>query len=129
MYIPEGFNTITPYFIVEDADVFIEFLKNAFGGVEIGRTEMEGRIANAQIRLGTSTIMIGESNEHAKPTIGSYYLYVENADASMKSAIERGGELIMEVVDMSYGDRQGGVKDPCGNMWWISQRLVDEPYH
>ncbi len=28
----------------------------------------------------------------------------------------------------SYGDRQGGVRDAWGNIWWISQRLVDGPY-
>jgi hypothetical protein len=26
------------------------------------------------------------------------------------------------------GDRQGGVKDRHGNIWWISQRTVHEPY-
>ena len=36
--------------------------------------------------------------------------------------------LQMDVSDMPYGDRQGGVKDPFGNIWWISQRLVDGPY-
>ena len=29
---------------------------------------------------------------------------------------------------MPYGDRQGGVRDAHGNVWWISQRLVDAPY-
>ena len=27
-----------------------------------------------------------------------------------------------------YDDRQGGVKDPCGNLWRLSARLVDRPY-
>jgi len=30
----------------------------------------------------------------------------------------------MDPMDMPYGDRQGGVVDPCGNTWWISTRLV-----
>lgn len=129
MIIPEGFHTVTPYFIVEDAEVFIDFLVDALGGTEVGRTEMEGKIANAQVRIGDSTVMLGESHENAPPTRGSYYVYVENADASMKQALAAGGELIMNATDMSYGDRQGGVIDPCGNTWWISQRLVDGPYH
>jgi PhnB protein len=29
---------------------------------------------------------------------------------------------------MPYGDRQGGVRDPAGNIWWISQRIVRAPY-
>jgi uncharacterized glyoxalase superfamily protein PhnB len=31
-------------------------------------------------------------------------------------------------MDMPYGDRQAGVTDPFGNLWWISTRLVQEPY-
>ena len=34
----------------------------------------------------------------------------------------------MDVADMDYGDRQGGVKDKAGNIWWLSQRLEDKPY-
>jgi len=29
---------------------------------------------------------------------------------------------------MPYQDRQGGVTDPFGNIWWISTHLVPEPY-
>jgi len=36
--------------------------------------------------------------------------------------------LEIEVGDMPYGDRQGGVKDPHGNIWWISQRTLHDPY-
>jgi PhnB protein len=33
----------------------------------------------------------------------------------------------MEVTDMPYGDRQGGVRNPSGNIWWVSQRLTAAP--
>lgn len=46
----------------------------------------------------------------------------------MAKAEQAGAEKIMEVGDMPYGDRQGGVRDPAGNIWWVSQRLTDEPY-
>lgn len=26
---------------------------------------------------------------------------------------------------MFYGDRHGGVKDACGNQWWIATRIED----
>jgi hypothetical protein len=29
---------------------------------------------------------------------------------------------------MPYRDRQAGVTDPFSNIWWISHRLVNEPY-
>jgi uncharacterized protein YndB with AHSA1/START domain len=34
MYIPPGFNTVTPYFIVENAESFVRFLIHGLGGVE-----------------------------------------------------------------------------------------------
>lgn len=129
MYIPPGFNTVTPYFFVRDAEGFVGFLINGFGGEEVGRTmRPDGLIANAQVRLGTATVMISEATDPYGPMASSYYLYVEDADASMVRAIDSGASQEMAVTDMSYGDRQGGVRDAWGNIWWISQRLVEEPY-
>ena len=54
----------------------------------------------------------------------AFYIFVENADSAMKQAISVGAVLEMDVADMPYNDRQGGVKDPFGKIWWISQRLV-----
>lgn len=129
MYIPPGFNTVTPYFFVTDAELFIRFLVQGLGGTETCRTiRPNGLIQNVQVTLGTSTVMVSEATERYTPMAAAYYLYVENADASMQRALKHGAILEMEVGDMPYGDRQGGVKDPHGNIWWISQRTVHEPY-
>lgn len=128
MHIPPGFNTVTPYFVVDDAAGFIEFLVAGLGGTEILR-HMDGeRIANAQVRLGTSTVMISEASPAFPAMTGSYYLYVEDADDSMARAVTAGATPVMAVADMPYDDRQGGVRDRHGNLWWISQRLVAGPY-
>jgi len=37
MYIPPGFNTVTPYFYVENAEAFVSFLINALDGTETCR--------------------------------------------------------------------------------------------
>lgn len=129
MNIPEGFGTVTPYLFVRNAAAFGEFLKAAFDGDETLRTEMpDGRIANLQIRIGTVTLMISEATKAYPPMPSSFYLYVENTDTAMQTALAAGASKEMDVADMPYGDRQGGVRDPFGNLWWISQRLVDEPY-
>ena len=128
MRIPPGFNTVTPYFFVEGAGRFIEFLVQGLGGIEIGHHMNGDRIANAQVRLGTSTVMVSEASTGFPPMPASYYLYVENADESMQKAIAAGATKIMEVADMQYQDRQGGIKDQFGNLWWLSQRLIDGPY-
>ena len=129
MYIPPGFGAVTPYFFVKDADAFVRFLVDGLGGIEIIRTlRADGNIANAQIRLNTSTVMVSEASEAYPPMAAAYYLYVENADAAMARALAHGATLDMPVGNMPYGDRQGGVRDPHGNLWWISERLVQAPY-
>ncbi len=129
MYIPPGFSAVTPYFFVKDAEAFVRFLVEGLGGAEIIRTlRGNGCIANAQIRLSTSTVMVSEASEAYPPMAAAYYLYVENADAAMARALAHGATLDMPVGNMPYGDRQGGVRDPHGNLWWISERVVHAPY-
>jgi PhnB protein len=128
MRIPPGFNTVTPYFFVDGAESFLEFLVRGLGGVEIGRHMNGDRIANAQVRLGSSTVMVSEASPAYPAMPASYYLYVESADEAMRLAMAQGGTRVMDVADMPYNDRQGGIRDPFGNLWWISERLVDGPY-
>ena len=129
MHVPHGFAVVTPYVFVEGADAYVRFLEAAFGGQEIGRsTAPDGRIANCQVRFDTATIMISEASEQFPSSRAAFYLYVSDADASMARALAAGAEHIMDVADMPYGDRQGGVRDRAENIWWISQRLSDEPY-
>ncbi len=128
MKLPPHFAVVTPYFVVVDAPAFMAFLTQGLGGVEIGRHLRDGRIANGQVRFGDSTVMVGEASPEWPATSTSMYLYVDDADAAIARALAAGAEQIMAVADMPYGDRQGGVRDGYGNLWWLSQRLVDGPY-
>lgn len=128
MYIPEGFGTVTPYLFADDAERLVSFLVHGLGGEERCRTMRGEAIANCQVAIGTTTLMVSEASGRFPASRSSFYLYVENADESRRRAIDAGASLVMPVADMPYGDRQGGVTDPSGNIWWISQRLVDSPY-
>jgi PhnB protein len=128
MYIPEGYGTVFPYFLVIDAEQFATFLKKVFDATEVGRSIMPGgRIANIRIRIGTSTFMVSEASE-LKPMQAAYYIYVKDVDQTFAKAMSNGATKIFDPMDMPYQDRQGGVTDPFGNIWWISTRLVEEPY-
>jgi PhnB protein len=129
VHIPEGFGTMFPYVFVNKAHEYIQFLRQAFGAEEIGRsTGPNGEVANARIKIGTTRFMISEATEPMSPTRGTFYLYVENADTAMSKAVSSGGTKMFDPMDMPYQDRQGGVIDPAGNIWWISQRLVTAAY-
>lgn len=129
MHVPEGFAVVTPYIFAEGADEYVRFLGAAFGAREIGRsTAPDGRIANCQMRFDTATIMVSEASKQFPATSAALYLYVADADAAMAMAEQAGAERIMEVADMPCGDRQGGVRDPSGNIWWVSQRKSANAY-
>ena len=80
------------------------------------------------VRLGSSTVMVSEGTAQYPAMPASYYLYVADADSAMQRALDHDASLEMPVSDMPYGDRQGGIRDAWGNLWWISQRLVHGPY-
>ena len=129
MNIPKGFAQVTPYIFATDADQYMAHLIAALGGVETVRSmRPDGKVANGQIRFGDASVMISDAGRGFPPSQSTFYLYVDDADAAMKMALENGMEKIMDVADMDYGDRQGGAKDMAGNIWWISQRLSDAPY-
>ncbi len=128
MYVPPGFGTVTPYIFAADAERLVRFLVEGLGGTEICRTMHGNTIANCQVAIGATTLMVSEASERFPPSRASFYLYVDDAETSMSRALSTGASLLMKVADMPYGDRQGGVTDPSGNIWWISQRLVEEPY-
>lgn len=130
MQAPEGFAVVTPYVFADGAADYVRFLIAAFGAREVGRSiAPDGRIANAQLRFATTTLMVSEASADFPASRAAFYLYVADADAAMAKAEQAGAERIMDVADMPYGDRQGGVRDPSGNIWWVSQRLTAEPYH
>lgn len=129
MYIPDGYGTMFPYIFVREARTYLEFLQHAFGAQELGRTVLpDGEIANARVRIGETNFMVSAAKENFKPSASAFYLYVEDADAAFKTALANGATAIFEPSDMPYGDRQGGITDPAGNIWWISARFLHEPY-
>lgn len=125
---PPGFTTLFPYFFVDDAPGFCAFLVEGLGFAELERHMDGDRIANAHLSTGDTTVMVSEAGRGFPAMPASYYLFVADADAAVIRATAAGARLIMEVVDMPYGDRQGGVRDAWGNIWWISQRLSAGPY-
>jgi uncharacterized glyoxalase superfamily protein PhnB len=48
-----------------------------------------------------------------------------NVDSVFQQAVKAGGQTVMEPMDMFYGDRSGGVKDPSGDSWFIATHKED----
>ena len=124
--IPKGFHTLTPYLVVEGIPKLIGFLKQAFGAQETFRlTRPDGGVMHAELKIGDSIVMMGEAMGQWKAQPCSLYVYVEDVDAVYQRAIEAGGTSVGEPKDQFYGDRTGGVIDPCGNYWGIATHVED----
>jgi PhnB protein len=50
---------------------------------------------------------------------------VEDCDTTYRQALQAGGVSLREPAAQFYGDRSAGVKDPCGNSWWIATHVED----
>ena len=126
--VPEGFHTVTPYITASNAAAVIDFLQRAFGATVVERIEGDkGRIRHAQIKVGDSIVMLTDGNDDCRPAPAAFYLYLEDVDAAYEQALRAGGISIMEPADQFYGDRSGGIRDACGNSWWLATRIENVP--
>jgi uncharacterized glyoxalase superfamily protein PhnB len=119
--------TIYPYLLYDDAGAAIDFLSRAFGFTETFRSEDDGRIAHAQLRLGDAEVMLGQPGDgldRAGDQTVLMYIYVDDVDAHFQHARDAGAEIVDEPTDQEYGDRHYHARDPEGHVWYFAQRTA-----
>jgi PhnB protein len=121
----KSYHTVTPYLIVPDVPRLLKFLADAFGATErirLGRPD--GSVMHAEVAIGDSIVMMGEPTGDITAMPASIYLRVTDADEAYRKALVAGGTSVSEPRDQPHaGERYGGVKDPCGNLWWPAARI------
>jgi len=133
--IPDGYHTITPYLVIHDPVAAIELYKKAFGAEEILRMPgPDGKgVMHAELKIGDSMLMLsGEwpdngafSPKHLGNTPVTLHLYVQDADASFKRAVDAGCAAEMPPTDMFWGDRFAKVRDPFGHKWAMAAHMLE----
>jgi PhnB protein len=124
--IPDGYHTITAYITADDATAVVEFAQRAFGArVHHRQDGPDGRVIHADLIIGDSHLMVGRNMPPRKPMPAMLYLYVPDCDAAYQRAIDAGGTEVMKPANQFYGDRNGGVRDPFGNEWWVGTHVED----
>jgi len=123
-HIPEGFHSLTPYFICPGAARLLVFLKQGFGAEETLRMDREdGTVAHASVRIADSMLEVAEPGGEWKAMPAAVHFYVPDADEIHRRAIAAGGTPLHNPRDMEYGDREGSIKDPSGNDWYIATHM------
>jgi len=118
--IPENYQRIMPYLIINDGEKFIKFMQNVFDAREqYKQMRDEKTIMHAEINIKGSTIMFADCTDTYHQQNSGMFIYVDSCDETYKKAIDNGAQSIMPPADQPYG-RSAGVKDPFGNTWWIT---------
>src|SRR5688572_19356272 len=122
--VPEGYHSVTPFIIVRGAAQLLDFLRDAFGAVEIARVRSEdGTLGHAETKIGDSVVMMFDSKADWPETPAFLRLYVEDCDATYQQALKANATSVTEPTNMPWGDRVCRVRDPLGNLCWIMARL------
>ena len=123
---PVGYHTVTPYFVVRDAIALIDFATSVLDARESLRLPgADGRIGHAEITVGDSVSMLADVPPGGEPSTGMLYLYVEDADAAYRRALDAGATSTREPVTQFYGDRVAGVRDRNGVDWYFATHVED----
>lgn len=121
--VPDGYNSVIPYLMVQDGNRTMDFLVKGLGGNEVERISgQDGTFMHGEVRIGDSMVMMGQARDGYPVRPCMLYLYVPDCDASYRQALSAGATSIQEPADQFYGDRTAGVKDADGFQFFFSTR-------
>ena len=132
--IPPGMHSVTPHLVCAGAADAIAFYKKAFNAQELAQLAgPDGKLMHGLIKIGDSMLMLVDEYPQwdslgpkaRNGTSVTLHLYVEDADAQFKQAIDAGCSVRLPLADMFWGDRYGIVQDPFGHLWSIATHVRD----
>ena len=137
--IPNGFTSVTPYVVMDDAAAAVKFYRKAFGAEEkMCLSTPDGKVMYAEIQVGNARIMMGgpcpesggDLTKSAKSLGGSpisFYVYVKDVETAFNKAKEAGMTEKKGIENMFWGDRMGTLTDPFEVEWTIAEHVRDVP--
>jgi uncharacterized glyoxalase superfamily protein PhnB len=132
--IPEGFHSLTPHLVCENAAAAIDFYKAAFGATELSRLPgPDGKLMHGSVKIGDSILMLtdefpqygGFGPKLLKGSPVTIHLYVTDVDTAFAKALAAGAKVKMPLADMFWGDRYGQLEDPFGHFWSLASHTRD----
>lgn len=113
--------TIFPTLRFHDARASIAWLERVLGAQSLElHTDDEGRVAHAEVRIGSSLFMCGDRPDATAtpPGVSVIYVVVDDADVAHARARDAGATPT-DITEQDYGSRDFSVFDPDGNHWAI----------
>jgi PhnB protein len=128
VYKPEGYNSVSPYLIVDGAQKMIDLLEAVFEARPLRRYERpDGRIMHAELQIDDSVIMLADSNDAYPPNNVMMHVYVPDVYATFNRIANYGCEVIEKPVKRENDpDVRGAFRDFQGNYWGVgTQKKTD----
>ncbi len=119
--VQSDFHTITPYLLVNGADDLIAFLQDVLGAeIQMRVPAPDGRVMHASLRIGNSMVEMGDPSGEFKAFGMAMHVYIDDVDSVYARALAAGATTTHPLTDQPYGDREAGVKDRWGNVWYLA---------
>ncbi|MET1049967.1 MAG: VOC family protein [Acidimicrobiales bacterium] len=123
---PAGYTTVAPWIVTADTGQLLDFIGAAFDGEELARVPLEdGSIGHAEIQVGDITLLAFDRRDGWPATPSMLRIFVTDADAVIDRAVAAGARVVTQPRTHAFGQRVGRVRDPFGNIWWISAVVED----
>ncbi|HEY0247800.1 MAG TPA: VOC family protein [Gryllotalpicola sp.] len=133
----DGYTALTPYLVVDGADAAIGFYLAVFGATLVNR--LDGVGPDGTPYVGQAELDFGGAGRlqlsDPQPGFGlvapdaaaagisqSIVVYVDDVDATVARAAERGAEVAEQPADFVSGDRFAAFVDPFGRRWSVMSR-------
>lgn len=106
----------------------IDFLCETFAAVETERiTRPDGSIGHVELQIGDSILMLSEAGAEFPAGRSAHYVFVEDVDSTYERALGAGGSSLRPPSNQFYGNREAGIRDALGNIWWIATVIEEVP--
>jgi PhnB protein len=123
---PENYNSVSPYFVVDDCRKMIALLTDIFDAKELRKYEhSDGSIMHVELRIDDSVIMLADASEAYPANHLLIHVYVEDVHKVFNKAVELGCEIVEEPVNKPGDpDIRGSFKDLQGNTWAVGMQVT-----
>jgi uncharacterized glyoxalase superfamily protein PhnB len=121
---PTGYNSVSPYLIVDGAQATIDFLVAVFDARPLRTVPRgDGKLRHGEVRIDDTVLMVTDAIAGWPATPSHVHIYVPDVDAVYARALKAGATPLQEPARRDDPDKRGGFRDAGGTTWWIGQQI------
>ena len=122
LFKPNGYNSLSPYLVVDGANKLADLLKIIFDAKELRKYEKaDGTIAHMELLLDDSVLMLADSSAAYPANKTMLHFYVPDVQATFQKAVENNCDVVeLPINKEGDPDTRGAFMDFAGNYWAVS---------